>query len=212
MTTQWDRSVDLLIAGSGGGGMVAGLAALDCGLEPLIVEKQALVGGSTGLVRRHRLAAQQPADAGRRHRRFARGRPGLPGRRRRRHRRGVVARAPRDVSHRGLRDDQFPDPQGRSADPVRGLERLLPEPQGRQRVWPRRRGNSLRRRRTGQLERQGAAAAGQELRVRGADQRAALGAVFQPFAARVRRGDARCSRAPRRRGYAGARSSPTAPR
>jgi 3-oxosteroid 1-dehydrogenase len=49
MTTQWDHSVDLLIAGSGGGGMVAGLAALDGGLEPLIVEKQALVGGSTGL-------------------------------------------------------------------------------------------------------------------------------------------------------------------
>jgi 3-oxosteroid 1-dehydrogenase len=49
MTSRWDRSVDLLIAGSGGGGMVAGLAALDCGLEPLIVEKQALVGGSTGL-------------------------------------------------------------------------------------------------------------------------------------------------------------------
>lgn len=49
MTTRWDRSVDLLIAGSGGGGMVAGLATLDRGLEPLIVEKQALVGGSTGL-------------------------------------------------------------------------------------------------------------------------------------------------------------------
>lgn len=49
MSPQWDRSVDLLIAGSGGGGMVAGLAALDCGLEPLIVEKQSLVGGSTGL-------------------------------------------------------------------------------------------------------------------------------------------------------------------
>jgi 3-oxosteroid 1-dehydrogenase len=49
MTTQWDRSVDLVIAGSGGGGMVAGLAALDSGLEPLIVEKQALIGGSTGL-------------------------------------------------------------------------------------------------------------------------------------------------------------------
>jgi 3-oxosteroid 1-dehydrogenase len=49
MTTRWDRSVDLLIVGSGGGGLVAGLAALDCGLEPLIVEKQALVGGSTGL-------------------------------------------------------------------------------------------------------------------------------------------------------------------
>ena len=49
MTSQWDRSVDLLIAGSGGGGMVAALAALDCGIEPLVIEKQALVGGSTGL-------------------------------------------------------------------------------------------------------------------------------------------------------------------
>ncbi|ARG77772.1 3-ketosteroid-delta-1-dehydrogenase [Mycobacterium kansasii] len=49
MSTRWDRSVDLLIAGSGGGGMGAGLVALDRGLEPLIVEKQALVGGSTGL-------------------------------------------------------------------------------------------------------------------------------------------------------------------
>ncbi|OBH48069.1 FAD-binding protein [Mycobacterium mantenii] len=49
MTTRWDHSVDLVIAGSGGGGMVAGLAALDCGLEPLIIEKQPLVGGSTGL-------------------------------------------------------------------------------------------------------------------------------------------------------------------
>jgi 3-oxosteroid 1-dehydrogenase len=45
----WDGSVDLLIAGSGGGGMVAALAALDAGIEPLIVEKQALVGGSTGM-------------------------------------------------------------------------------------------------------------------------------------------------------------------
>jgi 3-oxosteroid 1-dehydrogenase len=45
----WDKSVDLLIAGSGGGGMVAALAALDSGIEPLVVEKQALVGGSTGM-------------------------------------------------------------------------------------------------------------------------------------------------------------------
>jgi 3-oxosteroid 1-dehydrogenase len=49
MTTQWDRSVDLLIAGSGGGGMAAALAAVDSGIEPLVIEKQALVGGSTGL-------------------------------------------------------------------------------------------------------------------------------------------------------------------
>ena len=49
MTIYWDHSVDLLIAGSGGGGMVAALAALDSGIEPLVIEKQALVGGSTGL-------------------------------------------------------------------------------------------------------------------------------------------------------------------
>lgn len=49
MTARWDRSVDLLIAGSGGGGMVAALAALDSGIEPLVIEKQPLVGGSTGL-------------------------------------------------------------------------------------------------------------------------------------------------------------------
>ena len=45
----WDHSVDLLIAGSGGGGMVAALAALDAGIEPLVLEKQDLVGGSTGM-------------------------------------------------------------------------------------------------------------------------------------------------------------------
>lgn len=49
MSPNWDRTVDLVIAGSGGGGMAAGLAALDAGLRPLIVEKQPLVGGSTGL-------------------------------------------------------------------------------------------------------------------------------------------------------------------
>jgi 3-oxosteroid 1-dehydrogenase len=47
--TNWDASVDLLIAGSGGGGMVAALAALDSGIEPLIVEKQTLIGGATGM-------------------------------------------------------------------------------------------------------------------------------------------------------------------
>jgi 3-oxosteroid 1-dehydrogenase len=47
--TEWDRSVDLLIAGSGGGGMVAALAAIDSGIEPLVVEKQSLIGGATGM-------------------------------------------------------------------------------------------------------------------------------------------------------------------
>ncbi|MGH3677016.1 MAG: FAD-binding protein [Mycobacterium sp.] len=45
----WNKSVDLLIAGSGGGGMVAALAALDSGMEPLVIEKQDVVGGSTGM-------------------------------------------------------------------------------------------------------------------------------------------------------------------
>src|ERR1700693_2839816 len=48
-TTSWDTAADLLLAGSAGGGMVAALAALDSGIEPLIVEKQALIGGSTGM-------------------------------------------------------------------------------------------------------------------------------------------------------------------
>ena len=44
-----DRSVDLAIVGSGGGGLVAALAAIDLGLEPLVLEKQGKVGGSTGM-------------------------------------------------------------------------------------------------------------------------------------------------------------------
>jgi 3-oxosteroid 1-dehydrogenase len=45
--TEWDDSYDFVIAGSGGGGLVAALAAKDAGLEPLVLEKQALIGGST---------------------------------------------------------------------------------------------------------------------------------------------------------------------
>jgi 3-oxosteroid 1-dehydrogenase len=44
----WDRTVDIVIVGSGGGSMVAALKAKRLGLEPLIVEKQAVIGGSTG--------------------------------------------------------------------------------------------------------------------------------------------------------------------
>ncbi len=45
--TTWDTTVDFVIAGSGGGGMVAALAAADAGAEALVLEKQALLGGST---------------------------------------------------------------------------------------------------------------------------------------------------------------------
>jgi 3-oxosteroid 1-dehydrogenase len=47
--TSWDRSVDLVIAGSGGGGLVAAVAAIDAGAEPLVLEKMEVVGGSTGM-------------------------------------------------------------------------------------------------------------------------------------------------------------------
>ena len=45
--TTWDSTVDFVIAGSGGGGMVAALAAADGGADVLVLEKQALIGGST---------------------------------------------------------------------------------------------------------------------------------------------------------------------
>ncbi len=48
-TPVWDESVDLVIVGSGGGGLVAALTAADAGLKPLIVEKQAVFGGSTAM-------------------------------------------------------------------------------------------------------------------------------------------------------------------
>jgi 3-oxosteroid 1-dehydrogenase len=47
--TTWDHSVDLIAVGSGGGGMVAALTAVDARAEVLVVEKQSLVGGSTAM-------------------------------------------------------------------------------------------------------------------------------------------------------------------
>jgi 3-oxosteroid 1-dehydrogenase len=43
----WDATYDFVIAGSGGGGLVAALAGNDAGAEVLVLEKQALIGGST---------------------------------------------------------------------------------------------------------------------------------------------------------------------
>ncbi|MEV5835429.1 FAD-binding protein [Nocardia sp. NPDC052112] len=45
----WDHEVDILVAGSGAGGMVGAIAAHDAGLSALVVEKSAEFGGSTGL-------------------------------------------------------------------------------------------------------------------------------------------------------------------
>ena len=47
MNTQWDQEVDLLVVGSGGGGMTAALVAKKLGLEVLVIEKTGFFGGST---------------------------------------------------------------------------------------------------------------------------------------------------------------------
>ena len=46
---QFDRVADVVVIGSGAGGMVAALAAADLGLDVLILEKASLYGGSTAL-------------------------------------------------------------------------------------------------------------------------------------------------------------------
>lgn len=45
--TTWDSEFDFVIVGSGGGGMVAALTAVDAGSTAVVLEKQALIGGST---------------------------------------------------------------------------------------------------------------------------------------------------------------------
>ena len=127
MTTQWDRSVDLLIVGSGGGGMVAALAALDSGIEPLVIEKQSLVGGSTGLSggmvwlpNNPLMRADGIADSHEDGLAYFDDVVGDIGA-------ALLAGTPRDVPDRGLRDDQLPAAQGCSAGAVPRLERLLPE-------------------------------------------------------------------------------------
>lgn len=44
-----EETYDLVIVGSGGGGLVAALAAVEAGLRPIILEKQSVVGGSTAM-------------------------------------------------------------------------------------------------------------------------------------------------------------------
>jgi 3-oxosteroid 1-dehydrogenase len=46
---EWDYAVDFLIVGSGGGGLVAALAAADAGMQAIVLEKQQYVGGSTAM-------------------------------------------------------------------------------------------------------------------------------------------------------------------
>ena len=47
--TTWDDTVDVVIVGSGGGGMVAALTAAEAGASALVLEKQDRLGGSTAM-------------------------------------------------------------------------------------------------------------------------------------------------------------------
>ncbi len=47
--TDWDYSTDILVVGSGGGGMTAALVAKDLGNESMIIEKGSYYGGSTAI-------------------------------------------------------------------------------------------------------------------------------------------------------------------
>jgi len=47
--TNWDESVDLVIIGSGGGGLCAALTAHDAGAQVVVLEKERLAGGSTAM-------------------------------------------------------------------------------------------------------------------------------------------------------------------
>lgn len=47
--SQWDHTKDVIVVGSGGGGMTAALVAAQAGLDTLIIEKTEKFGGSTAL-------------------------------------------------------------------------------------------------------------------------------------------------------------------
>ncbi len=47
--TNWDHETDLIVVGSGGGGMTAAITAKLEGLEPLILEKTEYYGGTTAI-------------------------------------------------------------------------------------------------------------------------------------------------------------------
>jgi 3-oxosteroid 1-dehydrogenase len=72
---RWDRVVDVVVVGTGGGALVAATLASDGGSDVLVVEKDAVVGGTTGVSGGVMWVPcnQHMADAGPRRRHHGRG-------------------------------------------------------------------------------------------------------------------------------------------
>ena len=115
----WDRTVDILVVGSGAGSVCAALVAKDHGLDALIVEKQHAFGGTTAwsggalwIPNNHLMARDGEADS------IDDARRGLFGSRRRDCR--------LEVDTRGITDDlsaAFPPPITGAAGQVNGRSR-----------------------------------------------------------------------------------------
>ena len=185
--TEWDSTVDFVIVGSGGGGMVAALTADAAGASALVLEKQELVGGSTGDVRRGRLGPGQPGHAGRRHPGLLRGRHGPLRSGRRRRRSGLVVRASPRLPHRRSGDGLVPPGPRRRLRPLPRLQRLLLERQGRRRRGPGDRTGPLGRSSARRLAREAAAGPGPEPRPGGDDERSPFAVQLQPQHRRLHR-------------------------
>ena len=106
MTRQWDREVDVLVAGSGAAGLTAAIAAADAGLSTLVVESTDRWGGTTMRSGGGLWMPNNPVMRRLRHPGLARGGADLPGgvdRPGRRRRPGQLAGAARGVRRRGAR-------------------------------------------------------------------------------------------------------------
>ena len=210
--TTWDTTVDFVIAGSGGGGMVAALAAADAGAEALVLEKQALIGGSTcmsggifWIPNNPLMQAEGVPDSyedAMAHFETVVGDVGPCSSFERRH--AFLTAGPEMTT--------FLQRLGRAPRHLSRLQRLLLQPEGRPRRRPRHRAGAVGRTGARAVAAEAAAGAGAEPRAGGDDQRGPVAVELQPerpqlrhlgpggapHRRRPRSGGRRCSRTARR--------------